>query len=102
MDTVVAVEFHPLDRNQIVSAGKSHIAFWTLDQNGTLYKRLGIFEGRDKPKYVTCICFNENGDVISGDSNGNIIVWGRGTNTIARFCKYDLKASHYLTILKSL
>lgn len=89
---MVAVEFHPLDRNQIVSAGKSHLAFWTLDQNGTLYKRLGIFEGREKPKYVTCICFNQNGDVISGDSNGNIIVWGRGTNTIARFCKYVTNA----------
>lgn len=48
---------------------------------------MGVFEGREKPKYVTCISFTQNGDVISGDSNGNIIVWGRGTNTISRFFK---------------
>ncbi|XP_077290985.1 echinoderm microtubule-associated protein-like 2 isoform X2 [Arctopsyche grandis] len=87
VDTVVAAEFHPLDRNQIVTCGKNHIAFWTLDQGGTLYKRMGIFENRDKPKYVTCLAFSPDGDVISGDSNGNIIVWGRGTNTIIKFIR---------------
>ncbi|XP_055316074.1 echinoderm microtubule-associated protein-like 2 isoform X2 [Sitodiplosis mosellana] len=87
VDTIVAVEFHPLDRNQIVSAGKGHIAFWTLDQNGTLYKRMGVFEGREKPKYVTCLAFTQSGDVVSGDSNGNILVWSRGTNTITRLLK---------------
>lgn len=87
MDTVVAGEFHPLDRSQIITVGKGHVAFWTLDQNGTLYKRMGVFESREKPKYVTCIAFTQSGDVITGDSNGNIIVWGRGTNTISRFFK---------------
>lgn len=58
---MVAAEFHPLDRNQIVTCGKNHIAFWTLDQGGTLYKRMGVFETRDKPKYVTCLAFNHNG-----------------------------------------
>ena len=61
MDTVVAAEFHPLDRNQIVTCGKGHIAFWTLDASNVLYKRMGVFETRDKPKYVTCLGFNHNG-----------------------------------------
>ncbi|XP_075233880.1 echinoderm microtubule-associated protein-like 2 isoform X2 [Lycorma delicatula] len=87
VDTVVAAEFHPLDKNCIVTCGKGHISFWTLDNGGTLYKRMGIFENRDKPKYVTCLAFTQTGDVLSGDSNGNIIVWGRGTNTIARFVR---------------
>ncbi|XP_041981397.1 echinoderm microtubule-associated protein-like 2 isoform X2 [Aricia agestis] len=87
VDTVVAVEFHPLDKNQIVTCGKNHIAFWTLDAANVLYKRMGVFESRDKPKYVTCLGFNQNGDVLSGDSNGNIIVWGRGTNTIAKLVR---------------
>lgn len=78
MDTVVAAEFHPLDRHCIVTCGKSHVNFWVLDQTGTLYKRMGIFENRDKPKYVTCLAFLQNGDTLSGDSNGNIIVWGQG------------------------
>ncbi|CAG9788426.1 unnamed protein product [Diatraea saccharalis] len=87
VDTVVAAEFHPLDRNQIVTCGKNNIAFWTLDQTNVLYKRLGVFDSRDKPKYVTCLGFNQDGDVLSGDSNGNIIVWGRGTNTIAKLVR---------------
>ncbi|XP_018322367.1 echinoderm microtubule-associated protein-like 2 isoform X3 [Agrilus planipennis] len=87
VDTVVAAEFHPLDRNTIVTCGRSHLAFWTLDVGGTLYKRMGIFENRDKPKYVLCISFMQTGEVITGDSNGNLIVWGRGTNTIVRIVK---------------
>lgn len=80
VDTVIAAEFHPLDRNCIVTCGKNHISFWTLDAGGTLYKRMGVFENRDKPKYVTCVAFNHLGDVITGDSNGSLIVWGRGKN----------------------
>ncbi|XP_039294135.1 echinoderm microtubule-associated protein-like 2 [Nilaparvata lugens] len=87
VDTVVAAEFHPLDKSCIVTCGKSHISFWSLDNGGTLYKRNGIFENRDKPKYVTCLAFTQTGDVLSGDSNGSIIVWGRGTNTITRFMR---------------
>lgn len=86
-DTVVAAEFHPLDRQSIVTCGKSHISFWTLDANGTLYKRLGLFENRDKPKYVTCLAFTQSGDTVSGDSNGNIIVWDRATSTVRKFLR---------------
>ncbi|XP_030763624.1 echinoderm microtubule-associated protein-like 2 isoform X4 [Sitophilus oryzae] len=87
VDTIVAVEFHPIDRNTIVTCGKSHIAFWSLDVNGTLYKRMGIFETRDKPKYVTCVAFLQTGETVTGDSNGNLAVWGRGTNTIWKLVK---------------
>ncbi|XP_066583386.1 echinoderm microtubule-associated protein-like 2 isoform X2 [Prorops nasuta] len=87
VDTVVCAEWHPLERNQIVSCGKGHVSFWSLDNGGMLYKRIGVFESREKPKYVTCVAFNQNGDVLTGDSNGNIIVWGRGTNTIARLVR---------------
>lgn len=83
----MAAEFHPLDRNTIVTCGKSHIAFWSLDVGGTLYKRMGIFETRDKPKYVTCVAFLQTGETITGDSNGNLAIWGRGTNTIWKFIK---------------
>ncbi|XP_026276512.2 echinoderm microtubule-associated protein-like 1 isoform X1 [Frankliniella occidentalis] len=87
VDTVIAAEFHPLDRNCIVTCGKSHISFWTLDAGGTLYKRMGVFENRDKPKYVTCVAFNHLGDIITGDSNGSLIIWGRGTNTVAKLVR---------------
>ncbi|XP_051176461.1 echinoderm microtubule-associated protein-like 2 isoform X8 [Leptopilina boulardi] len=87
VDTVVCAEWHPLERNQIVSCGKGHVSFWSLDNGGMLYKKMGVFESREKPRYVTCVAFNQNGDVLTGDSNGNIIVWARGTNTIARLVK---------------
>ncbi|XP_011697899.1 PREDICTED: echinoderm microtubule-associated protein-like 2 isoform X6 [Wasmannia auropunctata] len=87
VDTVVCAEWHPLERNQIVSCGKGHVSFWSLDNGGMLYKRMGIFESRDKPRYVTCVAFNQNGDILTGDSNGNIIVWARGTNTISRLVR---------------
>ncbi|XP_033326747.2 echinoderm microtubule-associated protein-like 2 isoform X9 [Megalopta genalis] len=87
VDTVVCAEWHPLERNQIVSCGKGHVSFWSLDNGGMLYKRMGIFESREKPRYVTCVAFNQNGDVLTGDSNGNIIVWGRGMNTISKLVR---------------
>ncbi|KAF4800976.1 echinoderm microtubule associated protein like 1 [Turdus rufiventris] len=38
---------------------------------------------QEKPKFVLCVTFSENGDTITGDSSGNILVWGKGTNRIS-------------------
>lgn len=32
----------------------------------------------EKPKYVLCVAFAENGDAITGDSSGNIYIWAKG------------------------
>ncbi|KRT82100.1 WD40 domain-containing protein [Oryctes borbonicus] len=87
VDPIVAVEFHPFERNMIITCGKSHLAFWTLDVGGTLYKKMGIFEARDKPKYVTSIAFLQSGDLITGDSNGSLAIYPRGRNTIGKLFK---------------
>ncbi|KAI4463398.1 wd-40 repeat protein [Holotrichia oblita] len=87
VDPIVAVEFHPFERNVIVTCGKSHLAFWTLDVGGALYKKMGIFEAREKPKYVTSIAFLQSGDIITGDSNGNLAIYPRGRNTIGKLFK---------------
>ncbi|XP_076397530.1 echinoderm microtubule-associated protein-like 2 isoform X5 [Megachile rotundata] len=87
VDMVVCAEWHPLERNHIVSCGKGHVSFWTLDNGDVLYKRMGILESREKPRYFTCVAFNQNGDVLTGDSNGNIIVWGRGTSTVSKIVR---------------
>lgn len=44
-DSVLAAVFHPLDDSLIVTCGKSHINFWTMDSN-TLVKKQGLFEVR--------------------------------------------------------
>uniref|UniRef100_A0A674CAB4 EMAP like 1 n=1 Tax=Salmo trutta TaxID=8032 RepID=A0A674CAB4_SALTR len=81
-EAVFAADFHPTDTNIIVTCGKSHLYFWTLER-GTLTKKQGLFEKQEKPKFVLCVTFSENGDTITGDSSGNILVWGKGTNRIS-------------------
>uniref|UniRef100_A0ACB8G622 Echinoderm microtubule-associated protein-like 1 n=1 Tax=Sphaerodactylus townsendi TaxID=933632 RepID=A0ACB8G622_9SAUR len=81
-EAVFAADFHPTDTNIIVTCGKSHLYFWTLEGN-CLIKKQGLFEKQEKPKFVLCVTFSENGDTITGDSSGNILVWGKGTNRIS-------------------
>ena len=115
-DPVLAADFHPCEKNIIVTCGKGQISFWNME-GGTLSRKQGIYEvwttestnrkesllrqacshvdkchcrycfkkiyssflqKHDKPKFVTCLAFAENGDTLTGDSNGNIFVWGRG------------------------
>nr|XP_020509148.1 echinoderm microtubule-associated protein-like 2 isoform X1 [Labrus bergylta] len=80
-DSVLGAVFHPMDANLIVTCGKSHINFWTVEGT-TLTKRQGLFEKHEKPKYVLCVAFAENGDAITGDSSGNIYIWAKGGNRI--------------------
>ncbi|KAM8736642.1 echinoderm microtubule-associated protein-like 1 isoform 2-T2 [Acanthopagrus schlegelii] len=81
-ESVFAADFHPTDCNVIVTCGKSHLYFWSLEK-GMLIKKQGLFEKQEKPKFVLCVTFAENGDAITGDSSGNILVWGKGTNRIS-------------------
>ncbi|XP_077467311.1 echinoderm microtubule-associated protein-like 2 isoform X1 [Stigmatopora argus] len=82
-DSVLGAAFHPMDAELIVTCGKSHINFWSLEGN-TLSKKQGLFEKHEKPKYVLCVAFAENGDAITGDSSGNIYVWAKGGNRISQ------------------
>ncbi|XP_073682832.1 echinoderm microtubule-associated protein-like 1 isoform X5 [Garra rufa] len=81
-ESVFAADFHPTDANIIVTCGKSHLYFWSLEK-GSLVKKQGLFEKQEKPKFVLCVTFSENGDAITGDSSGNILVWGKGSNRIS-------------------
>ncbi|XP_075873959.1 echinoderm microtubule-associated protein-like 1 isoform X4 [Nelusetta ayraudi] len=81
-ESVLGADFHPTDCSIIVTCGKSHLYFWNLEK-GILAKKQGLFEKQEKPKFVLCVTFAENGDAITGDSSGNILVWGKGTNRIS-------------------
>uniref|UniRef100_A0A3P9KMC7 EMAP like 1 n=1 Tax=Oryzias latipes TaxID=8090 RepID=A0A3P9KMC7_ORYLA len=91
-ESVFAADFHPTDSNVVVTCGKSHLCFWTLEK-GILVKKQGLFEKQEKPKFVICVTFAENGDAITGDSNGNILVWGKGTNRISHVIQGAHEAS---------
>ena len=78
-DPVLAAEFHPMDRFCLITIGKGHIHFWDIE-GGSLSKKLGIFEKQDKPKYMLCMAYNDLGELLTGDSNGNIMFWQRTLN----------------------
>uniref|UniRef100_A0A452HNM4 Uncharacterized protein n=1 Tax=Gopherus agassizii TaxID=38772 RepID=A0A452HNM4_9SAUR len=42
-ESVLAATFHPMEPTLLITCGKSHIYFWSLDR-GSLSKRQGIFE----------------------------------------------------------
>ncbi|CAO2626693.1 Echinoderm microtubule-associated protein-like 2 [Lemmus lemmus] len=79
-EAVLVATFHPTDPSLLITCGKSHIYFWSLE-GGSLSKRQGLFEKHEKPKYVLCVTFLEGGDVVTGDSGGNIYAWGKGQPT---------------------
>ncbi|XP_071400175.1 echinoderm microtubule-associated protein-like 3 isoform X2 [Centroberyx affinis] len=75
-EAVFAVEFNPSDSTNIITCGKSHVYFWTLSA-GQLTKKQGIFGKYKKPKFIQCFVFSLTGDVLTGDSEGNILTWGK-------------------------
>ncbi|GAA6070025.1 echinoderm microtubule-associated protein-like 4 isoform X1, partial [Tachysurus ichikawai] len=77
-EVVLVVEFHPTDANTIVTCGKSHIFFWTWNGN-SLARKQGIFGKYEKPKFVQCLAFLDNGDILTGDSGGVLLIWTRST-----------------------
>ncbi|XP_008834084.1 echinoderm microtubule-associated protein-like 4 isoform X2 [Nannospalax galili] len=77
-EVVLAVEFHPTDANTIITCGKSHIFFWTWSGN-SLTRKQGIFGKYEKPKFVQCLAFLGNGDVLTGDSGGIMLTWSKTT-----------------------
>lgn len=44
-ESVFAADFHPTDANVVVTCGKSHLCFWSLEK-GSLVKKQGLFEVR--------------------------------------------------------
>ena len=40
-----------------------------------------LFQKNHRPKYVSCIAFSVNGDVLTGDTDGSICVWPEGLCT---------------------
>uniref|UniRef100_A0A8D0GWM5 EMAP like 3 n=1 Tax=Sphenodon punctatus TaxID=8508 RepID=A0A8D0GWM5_SPHPU len=80
-ESVLSVEFNPQDSSNIITSGKSHVYFWTWS-NSSLTKKQGIFGKYKKPKFIQCFVFDGSGDVLTGDSEGNILTWARAAADI--------------------
>ncbi|KAM4617509.1 echinoderm microtubule-associated protein-like 3 [Discoglossus pictus] len=88
-EPVLCVAFNPVDSSNIVTVGKSHVHFWSWS-GASLTKKQGIFGKYKKPRYVQCLLFDRTGDVLTGDSEGQILTWGRSaadTRTLGRGAK---------------
>ncbi|KAJ7307594.1 hypothetical protein JRQ81_009624, partial [Phrynocephalus forsythii] len=76
-ESVLTVDFNPQDSSYIISTGKSHIYFWSWS-GSSLTKKQGIFGKYKKPKFIHCFVFNNtDSEVLTGDSEGNILTWAR-------------------------
>ena len=79
---------------------RGHVSFWQIDPSyTTMSRRTGVLDPRDKPKYFTSLAFSCTGDVVTGDSNGNIFIWARGYNAVTKvgklFASISLKPRWY-------
>uniref|UniRef100_A0A7N8Y005 EMAP like 3 n=1 Tax=Mastacembelus armatus TaxID=205130 RepID=A0A7N8Y005_9TELE len=101
-EAVFAVEFNPIDSTNIITCGKSHVYFWTLSA-GQFTKKQGIFGKYKKPKFIQCFVFSLTGDVLTGDSEGNILTWGKSAadiKTLGKGAKVFLFATETFQIMR--
>ena len=47
------------------------------------------------PQFFTCLEFAPNGDVITGDSSGGIIVWSKGNYPLSVPVNYEMWLGHF-------
>ena len=47
------------------------------------------------PQFFTCLEFAPNGDVITGDSSGGIIVWSKGNYPLSVPVDYEMWLGHF-------
>ncbi|ESO87901.1 hypothetical protein LOTGIDRAFT_234886 [Lottia gigantea] len=107
VDVICDISFNAKYPEMVVTVGKEHHAWWKIDANTILpYSQanyeVGIFfhihiqipyqkysyDNNLRAKFVICACHNENGDLITGDSNGTIYIWGNGGNKVTNFVKH--------------
>eukprot|EP00090_Calanus_glacialis_P000940 TRINITY_DN10679_c0_g1_i1.p1 TRINITY_DN10679_c0_g1~~TRINITY_DN10679_c0_g1_i1.p1 ORF type:complete len:1682 (+),score=397.37 TRINITY_DN10679_c0_g1_i1:312-5048(+) len=98
-DKVLSVKFYEKRHNILVTCGKTHLNIWSIEGD-ILMRRQGLFTKKiPKPKYVICVAFASSGEIISGDTEGNVMVWrsvkvvrvlkGAHTGPVADICVLD-------------
>ncbi|XP_071942343.1 uncharacterized protein [Antedon mediterranea] len=80
-DIVCQIGFHPKKTTCIVSIGKDHLVFWDLKGSAIEQTMEADYGENEKPKFIICMLFRANGDIVTGDSNGTIMIWLSGQNT---------------------
>lgn len=82
------------DETQFITIGhKEHLVFWKLNDSDNEIKEQfkANYQQNMKAECISTFVYRDNGDLITGDSNGNIYLWGYNTN----FIKLKIKHAHY-------
>ena len=98
-DKVLSVKFYDKRHNILVTCGKTHLNIWSMEGD-ILMRRQGLFTKKiQKPKYVIVTAFANSGEIISGDSDGNVMVWrsikvvrvlkGAHTGPVSDICVFE-------------
>ncbi|XP_052761033.1 echinoderm microtubule-associated protein-like CG42247 isoform X2 [Mya arenaria] len=99
-DPVHCACFYPDGKNNsiLITYGARHIYFWKIFYDVARRKEAKILRDRNSgifedeiPKSINCLVFLASGDVVTGDSSGNLLVWDRDTSD-AFTCRYAIQA----------
>ncbi|KAI8435275.1 hypothetical protein MSG28_003614 [Choristoneura fumiferana] len=72
-EELTGAAFHPLDDNLLITHGKGHLAFWNRRKDG-FFERTDIIKPPSRT-HVTALQFEQDGDVVTADSDGFITVY---------------------------
>ncbi|XP_050304569.1 echinoderm microtubule-associated protein-like CG42247 isoform X6 [Anthonomus grandis grandis] len=72
-EELTGAAFHPLDDNLMITHGKGHLTFWNRRKDG-FFERTDIIKPPSRT-LVTSLQFEQDGDVITGDSDGFITIY---------------------------
>ncbi|KAK3763267.1 hypothetical protein RRG08_028177 [Elysia crispata] len=89
-EVVNQMSFNPRWPEVLVTCGKEHLAWWKIYIQTEMVRPLmkPNYEGFLKARHINCVRHNQRGDLITGDSNGTVYVWGDGENRITNFVKH--------------
>ena len=86
-DKVLSIRFYDKRPNILVTCGPSHLNIWSIEGD-ILMRRQGLFTKKiQRPKYVISIAFAISGEILTGDSEGNVMVW-RSVKVVKVLTKY--------------
>jgi len=75
---IYSASFYPERPNILLTTGRNHVILWTFEDGGEteLQKKLGLFTRKiPRPRIVTCCAFAITGEILTGDSDGNVMIW---------------------------
>ncbi|XP_072020355.1 uncharacterized protein [Amphiura filiformis] len=90
IEVVCQVVFHPKRHQELISIGKEHMAYWSFRGESSSIAEINKadYQTNMKAKYIICLAFKSNGDLVTGDSNGTVYVWANGGNTITQTIRH--------------